>query len=157
MSRGESSRPPCAGAGEGGGLGDVGRAEPLSRRRRRRDDAFRLRFERFERSGVKRDAEEARGLDEAGFAGLGREREHPPLALWRARFRERPERERRDRLARNAAAAADPDGDEPRHGLTNRHCTTGIAARQPEKRPTRLGMRDRDLRKLPAVTGAPVD
>ena len=87
-------------------------------------------------SGVKVHAEQARGLDEAGLAGLRREREHPPLALGRAGFRERAARERRDRLARNAAAAADPDGDEPHHGLTNRHCTTGIAARQPEKRPT---------------------
>ena len=72
-----------------------------------------------------------------GSIGLGGKREHPPLALGRACFFERATRERRDRLACNAGAAADADGDNstrglPAHGLTNRHCTIGIAARQPE-------------------------
>ena len=54
------------------------------------------------------------------------------LALGRAGFSKRPTRQRRDRLACNAGAAADADGDDPLHGLTSRHCTIGIAARQPE-------------------------
>ena len=71
----------------------------------------------------------------ARLVGLGGKREHPPLALGRAGLVERAARERRDRLARNAGAAADADGDDrglPAHGLTSRHCTIGIAARQPE-------------------------
>ena len=79
----------------------------------------------------------ARGLDEPRLIGLGGKGEHPPLALGRAGFFKRAARERRDRLACNAGAAADADGDDPTrglpaHGLTNRHCTIGIAARQPE-------------------------
>ena len=111
-SRGRKQPPASARAGERRGLGDVGRAEPRSRRRRRRDDAFRLRLERFERQRRQGHAEKARGLDEAGFASLGREREHPPLALGRARFRERAARQRGDRFARDAGAAADADRDQ---------------------------------------------
>ena len=89
-------------------------------------------FERGERQRRERRAKKTRGLDEPGLIGLGGEREHPPLALGRAGFRERPAGQRRDRLARNAGAAADADGDDTAHGLTSRHCTIGIAARQPE-------------------------
>ena len=89
-------------------------------------------FERFERQRRQRRAKKARGLDEARLFGLGREREHPPLALRLAGFSQRPARKRRDRLARNARAAADADRDQPAHGFKSRHCTIGIAARQPE-------------------------
>ena len=73
-----------------------------------------------------------RGLDEPRLVGLGGKREHPPFARGRAGLRERPARQRRDRLACNAGAAADADGDDTAHGLTSRHCTIGLAARQPE-------------------------
>ena len=80
-----------------------------------------------------------------------------PLALGRAGLRERPARQRRDRFARNAGAAADADRDKPAHGLTSRHCAIGIAGAPAGIAPDRLGMRDRDLRKLAAVARAPVD
>ena len=64
--------------------------------------------------------------------GLGGKREHAPLALGRAGRIECAARKRRDRLACYARAAANADGDDPAHGLMSRHCTIGIAARQPE-------------------------
>ena len=67
-----------------------------------------------------------------GSCGLGGKGEHPPLALGRACLFERATRQRSDRLACNAGAAADSNGDDPAHGLMSRHCTIGIAARQPE-------------------------
>ena len=63
-------------------------------------------------SGDERNADDARGLDEPRLTGLGGEGEHPPLALGRACFLERATRERRDRLACDAGAAADADGDD---------------------------------------------
>ena len=83
-------------------------------------------------SGVSSAPKKARGLDEPRLIGLDGKREYPSLALWRAGFLKRAARQRRDRLARSASAAADSDGDDPAHGLTSRHCTIGIAARQPE-------------------------
>ena len=83
-------------------------------------------------SGVSATPMMARGLDEPRLISLGGKREHPELALGRAGLLKRAARQRRDRLARNAGAAADADGDDPAHGLTSRHCTIGIAARQPE-------------------------
>ena len=118
-------------------------------------------FERRERQRRERHAEEARRLDEPWLIGLRGKREHPPLALGRAGFLKRAARQRRDRLARNAGAAADADGDddsrlagswldEPPLHDRHRRAPAGIA-------PDRLGMRDRDLRKLPAPARAPVD
>ena len=108
-------------------------------------------------SGVSVDADDARGLDEPRLIGLGGKREHLPLALGRAGFFKRATRERRDRLAGNAGAAADADGDdagswldEPPLHDRHRRAPAGIA-------PDRLGMRDRDLRKLSAPARAPVD
>ena len=108
-------------------------------------------------SGVSGHAEKARGLDEAGLAALAASVNMPPLALGRARFRERAARQRGDRLAGDAGAAADADRDEPAHGLIEPPLHDRHRRAPAGKAPDRLGMRDRDLRQLAAATGAPVD
>ena len=91
-----------------------------------------MRVERRERQRRERNADDARGLDEPRLIGLGGKREHLSLALGRAGLLKRATRQRSDRLAGDACAAAEADGDDPAHGLMSRHCTIGIAARQPE-------------------------
>ena len=110
------------------------------------------RCERQSRQG----APEAARPRRARLAGLGREREQPPLALRRAGFRQRAAHQRGDRVARDPRAAADADGDETgswlcQPPLHDRH-------RRPPagKSPDRLGVGDRDLRELAAAARAPV-
>ena len=91
----------------------------------------RLGAKRRERQPRQRRADQPRRLARARLARFVGEGEHAPFAFRRTRFRERARRKRGDRLARDACAAADADGDEAAHGLTQRHCTTGIAGRQP--------------------------
>jgi hypothetical protein len=102
-----------------------------------RKDSFGLRVQRRERQKSEHHAKKARRFDKPRLIGLRVKREHAQRAFGRAGFFKRPARQRRDRLARNAGATAHADGDNsargfPAHGLTSRHCTIGIAARQPE-------------------------
>ena len=130
--RGPSRRPPSPAPARAAASAILGAPNRNCSRGGRREDAFSLRLQRFERKRRQGRAKKTRGLDEAWLLALGREGKHPPLAWRRARIRQRPARKRRDRLARNAGAAADADRNEPAHGFKSRHCTIGIAARQPE-------------------------
>ena len=95
---------------------------------------FGLKSRKRQRS--QRRADETRRFDEARLVRLGREREQAPLAVRRVEIGERTARERGDHVTLHARTAAETDGDEAAHGLVSRHCTTGIAARQPVNRPT---------------------
>ena len=135
-SRGPSSRPPAPAPASAAASAMAGTPKRAWTAAERRQHPRRLRLERRERQRRQRRAEEPRGFDEPRLVRLGREGEQPQLALRRAEIRRAPGGRARRSVARHARAASEADGDDAAHGFVHRHCTIGIAARQPVKRPT---------------------